>query len=176
MEPHPENILVKNSPIHGRGIYATKDFEYADLIVEYTGEKITKAEARRRGEAQMEKAQNSNVGAVYIYELNKRYDLDGNIPENDAKYVNHSCSPTAQAVNIRGKIYIQSLADIKKGDEITIDYGFAFENWEDHPCLCGTKGCVGYVVAEQYRSDLKKALKDKKKKKKKSKKKEKSKS
>jgi hypothetical protein len=39
------------------------------------------------------------------------------------------------------------------------------EHFLDHPCKCGSKNCVGYIVREDQRKKVKKLLKGKKKKK-----------
>jgi hypothetical protein len=52
-----------------------------------------------------------------------------------------------------------------KGEELTYDYGYNMEHFLDHPCKCGSKNCVGYIVREDQRKKVKKLLKGKKKKK-----------
>lgn len=48
--------------------------------------------------------------------------------------------------------------DIKKGEEILYNYGYAFEHFLDHPCRCGFPECVGYIVAVEDRPKLRKKL------------------
>ena len=47
---------------------------------------------------------------------------------------------------MRGRIWIYSLRKIKAGDELTYNYGFDADTWDDHPCRCGSANCVGYIV------------------------------
>ena len=77
MSTCPQNLLytVSDSSIHHRGVFAARDIRKDERILEYLGEKITKAESLRRSEAQMEDASQSGGGAVYIFTLNRRYDL-----------------------------------------------------------------------------------------------------
>ncbi len=158
-----EAVIIKKSKIHGTGVYAARDFKKGEKIIEYKGEKITKKESERRAEEQLRKhKKNPQEGAVYIFELNKKYDLDGNIPENKAKYINHSCDPNAEAINEKGRIWIVAKKKIKKGEEITYNYGYDLENYEEHPCKCGSKNCLGYIVAPEHRKKLKKILEQKK--------------
>jgi len=159
-------VYVKRSKIHGSGVFAKKDIPAETEIMEYLGEKITKKEAQRRGIEQMEKAaQDKKTGAVYIFELNKRYDLDGNVPENIARFANHSCEENCEAYNIKNRIYYYTKRDISKGEEILIDYGYGMEHFLEHPCKCGKETCIGYIVARVDRKRLKKLL-DKRKKRK----------
>lgn len=151
-------VLVRNSAIHGTGCFARRPIEEGERILEYIGEKITKAESNRRGLAQEEKAKTTDEGAVYIFELNKRYDIDGNVPENIARLVNHSCDNNCQAVNVRGHIYFEALRPIAEGEEISIDYGYDISHFLDHPCRCGSPRCAGYIVSKEQRSRLKRLL------------------
>ena len=129
---------VRSSSIHNRGIFAKHDIPYDSPIIEYVGEKITKAESRRRGDALMEKSKKTGCAAVYVFTLNKRYDIDGGKGRNPARYINHSCDPNCEAYIIRGRIWIYSLREIKAGEELTYNYGFDADTWDDHPCRCGS--------------------------------------
>ena len=71
----------------------------------------------------------------------------------------------AEAVNDGGEIWIYSVADIVKGEELNYDYGYDMEHFLDHPCRCGSKKCIGYIVREDQRLKVKKLLKKRKKKK-----------
>ncbi|MCH8474824.1 MAG: SET domain-containing protein-lysine N-methyltransferase [Opitutales bacterium] len=159
----PEAIEVRDSPIHGSGVFARRDIEEGERLLQYIGEKITKAESNRRGLAQEEKSKSTSEGAVYIFELNKRYDLDGNVPENTARLVNHCCDNNCDAVNVRGKIYFEAIRKIKKGEELSIDYGYDISHFMDHPCRCGSPKCVGYIVHRDQRKRLRRLLNQRKK-------------
>jgi SET domain-containing protein len=150
---------VRESEIHNTGIFAAADMEPNTQIVEYVGEKITKKESARRGIELMEKAKETGDAAVYIFTLNSRYDLDGAKGENPARYINHSCDPNCEAFIERGRIFIYSKKAIKKGDELTYNYGFDLDTWEDHPCLCGSENCVGFIVDESHWPKLRRILK-----------------
>ncbi|NJK90706.1 MAG: SET domain-containing protein [Blastochloris sp.] len=129
---------VRNSHIHGSGIFATADIPRHTRILEYVGERITKAEAQRRAEAQILKAQKGRSGAVYIFEATLRHDIDGNVPWNPARLINHSCDPNCQAENIRGRIWIRSRRRILVGEELSYDYGYDLDHYQEHPCRCGS--------------------------------------
>jgi len=139
-------IRGANSTIHGRGVYAQCDIPDGTRIIEYTGEKITKAEAWRREALRVKRAHRGGDGSVYIFELNKRYDLDGGKGSNVARLINHSCAPNCRAETDRGHIWILARRDIAAGEEMTFDYGYGFSLWEDHPCRCGASRCIGYIV------------------------------
>jgi hypothetical protein len=149
---------VRESPIHGRGVYARCDIPYGTRIIEYEGERITKAESERRDEARAAREAAGGDGCVYIFEINKRHDLDGYMDWNTARLINHSCEPNCQSEKVRGRIWISARRDIAAGEELSFDYGFDVENWRQHPCRCGSPKCVGYIVAKSHRWRLRKRL------------------
>ena len=154
---------VRGSAIHGRGVYATQDIPADTKIIEYVGELIDKEESERRAWAQHAKSQECGDAAVYIFTLTSKLDIDGNVPWNTARLINHSCEPNCEAWIDGKRIFIHALNDIKEGDELTFDYAFDVECYEDHPCLCGRKSCVGFIVSREQWPELKKKLAEKEK-------------
>jgi len=151
-------IEVRESQIHGRGVFAKRDIPKGTRIIEYVGDRVTKKESDRRAEQVISiYEQNKTTGAVYIFELNKRYDIDGNVPHNSARFINHSCDPNAETDIIRGKIWVIAIKDIKPGEEIFYNYGYDFEGTVEgeHVCFCKTDRCVGYIMAEEHWPRLK---------------------
>ena len=149
---------VRGSIIHGRGVYATQHISKDDKIIEYVGEIIDKEESDDRGNAQHEHAQKTGDAAVFIFTLSKKYDLDGNVPWNTARLINHSCDPNCEAWIDDERIFIHALRDIEPGEELSFDYGFDIDCFEEHPCLCGSDNCVGYIVSQEQWPELEKKL------------------
>ena len=145
-------------------MYAITDIAAETDIIEYVGEKITKKESTRRAIEWQEHARKTGKGLVYIFELDDKYDIDGRLGKNPARYMNHSCNPNCEAINKDGEIWIVACKDVHKGEELVYDYGYDMEHFLDHPCLCGSDNCVGYIVREDQRNKVKKLLKNKKKK------------
>lgn len=144
-------IVHRQSAIHGRGVYARRAIADGTRIVEYSGERITKAEAARREAQRLERQRRGGDGSVYIFILNRRYDLDGRTRGNVARLINHSCAPNCRVETIRGRIWIVARRDIAAGEELTFDYGFSFKEWRLHPCRCGAPRCAGFIVAKDQR-------------------------
>lgn len=158
-----EFVEVKGSGIHSKGLFAKKDISKGSKILQYGGELIDKKESEKRILKNYDEAEeNPEQGENYVFDLNDKYDIDGDFDWNIAKYANHSCDENAEFTNIGEEIWVVACKDIKKGDEITIDYGYGIEGYEDFPCKCGKPNCVGYMVGECYRDKLKKILKKKK--------------
>ena len=162
MKPSLKNIVVKKSKLHGKGLFAKRDLKEGTKVIEYVGKKVTKKQSDKIATKQLKKAgENKKLGQVYIFTLNKKYDVDGNYSYNVARLANHSCDPNCDTDIIKGKIYIMALRDIKKGEEITYDYGFEFDkdDYKDHVCKCGSKNCIGYIVTTADWKKLAKYLK-----------------
>lgn len=154
---------IRNSPIHGRGLYASQDIPKDTWILQYLGEKIDKDESERRANALLEQSKHTGGARVYMFILDDKWDIDGDVEYNDARLMNHSCDPNVEAQIWKGKeIWFTALRDIKKGEELFFNYGFDLDSWEDHPCCCGSERCVGYIAAEEYWPALKRKISAKK--------------
>ena len=67
---------------------------------------------------------------------------------------NHSCDPNCETWIEDDRVYVYAIRDIELGEELTFDYGFGVDTWEDHPCRCGSENCVGYIVRQEEWEDL----------------------
>lgn len=159
---YPKKWKVSKSKIHGTGVYANNDIKKNERIIEYIGDKVTKAEGDRRSEKRIKRyLKSKTTGSVYIFELNKKYDIDGSPTYNKARYINHSCNPNCEVDIIKGRIWISSIKFIKKGTELTYDYGYSFDkdDFKDHKCRCGSKNCIGYIISSDEWSKYKRYIK-----------------
>ncbi len=146
---------IKKSSIDNRGLYASKDIKKDTKIIEYKGKIITIKETETNPKFDNDKA-------IYLFNLNKKYDLDGDFKYNTARLINHSCDPNCEVDGVGLKLWIYSIKDIKKNEELTYDYGFSFDkDYKDFPCRCGSKKCVGFIVNSQSRWRIKKSKKKK---------------
>jgi SET domain-containing protein len=148
IEQGNEFLEVRQSAIHGTGGYARRDIPAGTRIVEYVGERIPKEESNRRCEANNE----------YIFIIDDQWDLDGLQSWNPARFINHSCTPNCEAEWDEDRIFIVALRDIKQGEELSFNYGYDLEDYEDHKCQCRTPKCVGYILAEEYWEELRKLI------------------
>jgi SET domain-containing protein len=134
-----EYLVEAESSIHGRGLFAVKTIPSDTQLIEYVGDKITKDEARRECEA-------SNH---YVFTLDDAHDLNGNVDWNPARWANHSCDPNCEAFDFDGHIWLVTRREIQPGEEITFNYGYDLDDYQEHPCQCGSPSCVGFMVAEE---------------------------
>lgn len=152
-------ISISQSSIHGSGVFAARAIKKGERIIEYVGDKIRKKESTRRALRAISMAKKDpSLGAVYIFELDDTWDIDGNVEWNPARLINHSCDGNCEASIQDGHIWILALRDIKKGEELGYNYGYDLEHYAEHPCRCGSANCVGYIVAADQWDELKKIL------------------
>jgi SET domain-containing protein len=127
-------LQVRRSRIHRWGLYAGEDIPRRRKIIEYTGEKIGRRETKRRAQGPLN----------YIFTLNSYWNIDGNVGGSGAQYINHSCDPNCYAWIHKGHILYMSAREIRKGEELTIDYHFE-KDVEKVACSCGSKNCRGTI-------------------------------
>lgn len=141
--------VVRNSRIHGRGVFAARRIRKGTRIVEYTGERISDKEADRRyDDAKMKRHH------TFLFTLDTRTVIDGAIEAGggDASYINHSCEPNCEAVITGKKIFIHALRSIEPGAELSYDYQYERTGKNDaelekfYVCKCGAQGCRGSIM------------------------------
>ena len=138
-------VRVSTSRIAGQGLFAGQDIKQGTKIIQYFGKKITHEESERRLAA----------GSVYIFGLNERYAIDGNTRKNTARYINHACEPNCHTEQFGNTIWIVAIKDIRAGEELTYNYGYDDEDYENNPCNCGAQHCCGYILGPQYWARIK---------------------
>ncbi|OUX46649.1 MAG: SET domain-containing protein-lysine N-methyltransferase [Candidatus Pelagibacter sp. TMED275] len=146
---------IKKTPIDkkGLGLVATRDIKKGTKIINYIGNIITKKQTE-------ENPKFDNSKPIYLFNLNSRYDLDGDVSWNTARLINHSCSNNCDYDGKGLKLWVTAIKNIKKGEEITCDYGFGYDSdYKQFPCNCRSKNCVGYIVREGSRWRINKKFK-----------------
>ena len=118
----PEGIRVGKASA-GLGLFATHPFKKGERIVEYVGRTLTNAEQY-------------TSRSKYLFEVNSRKTIDGMSRANIARYMNHSCRPNCEPEIERGRIFIDTLKNIKVGEEFTYDYGEEYFNDHIKPYGC----------------------------------------
>ena len=131
---------IKKSNIDKRGLCASKDIKLGTKIIDYVGKIISKKDSD-------ENIKFDNKKDIYLFNLNDKYDLDGDFKFNTARLINHSCDPNCEVTGTGLKLWISAIKNIKKGEELSYDYGFSYDkDYKQFPCKCGMANCVGYIV------------------------------
>ncbi len=140
-------ILVRDSVVHGRGVFATRRIEKGERIVEYLGERVSHDEADRRYELKDE-----NDSHTFLFIVDSKTVIDAGTDGNDARFFNHSCDPNCESVVEKRRVFIEALRTIAPGEEMTYDY----QIYRDHDdpenidevfaCRCGFVNCRGTML------------------------------
>ena len=142
-------IIVRNSRVHGRGVYAGRDFRKGERIIEYKGEVISWREADRRPPSDPD-----DPGHTFFFSLDDgKHVIDANVNGNAARWINHSCAPNCETEEDEGRVYIEARRNIKAGEELFYDYGLVTDERitptlkKQYRCLCGSRDCRGTMFA-----------------------------
>lgn len=118
------DIIVKDSKIHGKGVFALRDFKKGEIVIKWDISHILTPE-------QVEKLPKSEkdyvafVDGIYI------------MMQSPAKYTNHLCDSNLYVDNF---CYVAK-RDIKKGEELGEDYAEDETPRFRMDCNCGSKNC-----------------------------------
>ena len=105
--PNMHKLEVRESGIHGLGVYAKESIEAAAKVGTYLGNPTSK---------------NDTYVLWIIEEDGSEYGIDGT---SDLRYLNHSAEPNAEFDGEE----LHALRRIAVGEEVTIHYGEWFVEW-----------------------------------------------
>lgn len=134
---------VKESEVHGKGVFASKKIKKGTKIIEYQGKRIS---WKKANEIYVEAEGHSHT---MFFGIDEKTVIDGNNNGNEARFINHSCKPNCEARNEKGRIFVYALKKIKKGKELFYDYSLDYEGkitksiLKKYACFCGNKNCRG---------------------------------
>jgi SET domain-containing protein len=163
-EPN-EFYQVRKSGVHGYGGFARKDLKKGTRVTEYLGDRISHKEADQRYEDHDE-----NDNHTFLFIVDKKTVIDAGVGGNNARFINHQCDPNCESTIEKGRVWIETIRAVKKGDELGYDYQIGREKDdpenvdEVYACRCGSPKCRGTMLWPAKREDLDKKKRKKKKK------------
>ena len=128
-------LSVRRSAIHGRGVFAREAIPGRKLVMEYAGDRITRAEAERRF------VKRGRPERICFGRLNRYWVIDG-WNGNGSEFINHSCEPNLDVRKRRGHIFFYTCRAIRPGEELTSDYKLG-RRIGRVACHCGSPKCRG---------------------------------
>ena len=150
----PKKIEARLSSIHGNGVFATEAIAKGERIIRYKGF------LRSHEDVDNEYGDLDENGHTFLFTLNDDYVIDANVDGNIARWINHSCEPSCEAVvqedpkerRHKDKVFIEAIRDIAAGEELTYNYGITLA--ERHTpklkklwgCRCGSAKCTGTML------------------------------
>ncbi|CAH0442730.1 SET domain-containing protein [Ralstonia pseudosolanacearum] len=151
-----DRIAVRESGVHGRGVYAVAAIAKGKKIIEYKGEHIAWKEALRRHPHDPD-----DPNHTFYFSLEDGSVIDAKYGGNRARWINHACKPNCEAREKDGRVFIHALRDIDAGEELFYDYGLVIEGRQtkalkaQFACHCGAKKCRGTMLAPPEKKEKK---------------------
>ena len=150
----PARIITRRSAIHGNGVFAATDIATGTRLIQYRGRLLTHAESDALY------GDGADTGHTFLFAVNDDYVIDANRQGNSARWINHGCAPNCEAVieedtggdPRRDRVFIESIRDIRRGEELTYNYGIVLgvphtramkRIWA---CRCGAPRCSGTML------------------------------
>jgi len=139
-------VAVRQSVIHGRGVFATRPLRAGERILEYKGEVTTWESAVQRYESR------SDDGHTFLFGRSDGQVIDGDRGGNSARWLNHACAPNCETIELEGRVFIHAARDIRIGEELFIDYALEVDDGTTddergaYRCRCGMSGCRGTML------------------------------
>lgn len=141
---------IRSSPVHGQGAFARVAIPAGTRLIEYTGERLTPAEAEARYPEQP-----GVPHVTYLFAIDDAVVIDAAVGGNEARFLNHSCAPNCDAVIEDGRIWLETIHDIEPGEELVYDYAYVLAERHTpaakrrYPCRCGAITCRGTILAKK---------------------------
>src|SRR5688572_30491968 len=147
--PMPTSPLVevRNSDVHGRGVFAIAPIAKGTRIFEYLGDRVSHAVADKRYEDHDE-----NDNHTFLFIVDRNTVIDAAVNGSDARFINHHCDGNCTSVIENRRVFIDSVRDIAPGEELGYDYEIGRDK-DDPPnvdeiyaCRCGSPKCRGSML------------------------------
>lgn len=153
--PELQPFVVKRSGIQGRGGFALRDIRKGERLIEYVGERVSWKEADSRYD-------DGKMGRhhTFLFSVTRQTVIDAGVDGNDSRFINHSCGPNCEAVDEKGRIFIEAIKRIREGEELTYDYSYerdkttTEEDEKLYLCRCGTAKCRGTILVPPKKKKL----------------------
>ena len=146
-KPAPAYV-VRNSSIHGRGVFASRTIRKGAKVIGYRGDRTTWDVAIERPASDPD-----NPHHTFFFETSEGTVIDANVRGNAARWINHSCDANCESFEYDdGRVFIEARRTIRAGEEITYDYRLSLDGrlskrtLAAYVCHCGTPACRGSLL------------------------------
>jgi SET domain-containing protein len=135
-------LELRDSPIHGRGLFATALIRTGETVMIWGGTLYT-----------AQQLQDIRDGKLQVAEFSYSFIEEGILlagPVDGLDYfINHACDPN---IWMEGRVHVVARRDIQPGEELRGDYAV----WECEtgyllePCNCGSAQCRGRITGNDW--------------------------
>jgi Proteins containing SET domain len=141
---------VRSSSTQGLGAFALRAIPAGTRLIEYIGQRITPEEADAKYDDE-----NGERHHTFLFAIDDDVVIDAAVDGNDARFINHSCDPNCDAVVEDKRIWIETIRDVERGEELAYDYAYILEERHTpavkkrYPCHCGSANCRGTILGKK---------------------------
>ena len=140
-------IEVRNSSVHGSGVFALRRIRKGTTIIEYQGDRVSHDEVDERYADKLE-----SDSHTFLFTVDSKIVIDAGVNGNDARFINHGCDPSCESTIVSKRVFIEAIRTINPGEELCYDYAIGRDP-DDPPdvdeifaCRCGAAGCRGSML------------------------------
>ena len=134
-------VVARKSGLHGMGLFAVRDLEAGEKLIEYKGKRYEKGEMPDMVDA----------GVTKFLRLSDGSGIDGT---GWAALANHGCDPNCELREDDGlgrpRAWLFALRKVVKGEELVWDYRLDVKSstaaYADWACACGAEACRGTMA------------------------------
>jgi uncharacterized protein len=133
---------VRDSKIHGRGLFATADIAKDEIVAVKGGHIISREQLRDKVTPLLGPVEIQIDDDLFIAPVTEEE------REGSMLYTNHSCDPN---VGMRGEITFVAIRDISAEEELTHDWAMTDDDDCSIECNCGASNCRKILTGKDWR-------------------------
>ncbi len=105
----PEKVEVRESGVHGKGVYAVASIRKGERVIEYTGAHLPWDDAK-----DLPPRDEEDPYHTFLFSLDNGDVIDAGQGGNDSRWINHSCDPNCETTEEDNRVFVYALRGIRR--------------------------------------------------------------